>query len=60
MTAKLVVPREQGRRDVEAAIDFNVTEAGDTVALRFIDALEAAYRAISRDRDWLASIRTRA
>jgi len=43
MTAKPVIPREQARRDVEAAVDFYATEAGETVALRFIDAVEAAY-----------------
>lgn len=48
MTAKPVAPREQARRDVEAAVDFYVAEAGETVALRFIDALEAAYVAIGR------------
>lgn len=46
MTVKPVVPREQARRDVEAAVDFYVAEAGGAVALRFVDALEDAYRAI--------------
>jgi len=48
MTAKPVIPREAARRDVEAAIDYYATEAGGAVALRFINALESAYRAIGR------------
>jgi toxin ParE1/3/4 len=48
MTAKPVVPREQACRDIEAAVDFYAMEAGEAVALRFIDAIEAAYRAIGR------------
>jgi toxin ParE1/3/4 len=46
MTAKPIIPREQARRDVEAAVDFYVSEAGEAIALRFIDAVERAYRAI--------------
>jgi toxin ParE1/3/4 len=48
MTAKPVIPRDEARRDVEAAIDFYATEAGEAIALRFIDAVEAAYEAIRR------------
>lgn len=48
MTTKPVIPREQARRDVEAAIDFYATEVGEAVALRLIDAVETAYGAISR------------
>jgi toxin ParE1/3/4 len=48
MTAKPVIPREAACRDVEAAVDFYAAEADEAVALRFVDALEAAYRAISR------------
>lgn len=48
MSPKPVIPREQARRDVEAAVDFYVREAGERTALRFIDALERTYRAISR------------
>jgi toxin ParE1/3/4 len=48
MTAKPVIPREQARRDVETAVDFYATEAGEAVALRFIDAVETAYQAIGR------------
>jgi len=46
MSARPVVPREQANRDVEAAIDYYVGEAGPDVALAFIDALQDAYRAI--------------
>ncbi|CAN7664123.1 type II toxin-antitoxin system RelE/ParE family toxin [Phenylobacterium sp. LjRoot225] len=48
MTAKLVVLRETARRDVEDAVDFYAAEAGEAIALGFIDALERAFRAISR------------
>ena len=47
MTAKLVVPRRAAERDVDAAIDFYLREAGSAVALAFVDALEAAYQAIA-------------
>jgi len=49
MTAQPIIPREAAHRDVEGAIDFYATEAGEAVALRFIDALEAAYGMISRN-----------
>lgn len=47
MTAKPIVPREQARRDIEAATDYYADQAGEEVALRFIDALESAYRLIA-------------
>lgn len=47
MTAKRVVPREQAHRDVENALDYYGREAGPDIALRFVDALEAAYRAVA-------------
>ena len=40
--------RRQARLDVEAAIDFYLAEAGEHVALAFIDAVEASVLAISR------------
>ncbi|MEJ5979490.1 type II toxin-antitoxin system RelE/ParE family toxin [Novosphingobium sp. PS1R-30] len=46
MTGKPVVPRELASRDVEEAIDHYGDEAGEGLALRFIDALSEAYRAI--------------
>jgi len=48
MTAKPVIPRQAAHRDVEIAVDFYATEAGEAVALRFVDAVETAYGAISR------------
>ena len=49
MSVKPVVPREQANRDVEAAIDYYVREAGQDVAMAFIDALQDAYRAIGEN-----------
>lgn len=46
--AKPVVPRDLARRDVEEAIEHYLGEAGDQVALGFVDALERAYRHIGR------------
>ena len=47
MTSKPIVPRSLAHRDVEAAVDYYVRQAGAQVALGFIDALQAAYRTIS-------------
>jgi toxin ParE1/3/4 len=44
---KPVIPRLAARNDVEAALDHYLREAGDGVALRFVGALEQAYRAVS-------------
>jgi toxin ParE1/3/4 len=49
MSAKPVVPREQASQDIEDAIDYYLREAGETVALAFIDATESAFRAIARN-----------
>lgn len=38
----------QADRDVDAAVDYYLKEAGRRVALDFIDSLERAYRHISR------------
>jgi toxin ParE1/3/4 len=46
--AKPIVPRELANRDVDEAIAYYLSEARDRVALGFIDALERAYRHISR------------
>lgn len=51
MTNKSIVPRELARRDVEAAVDHYIHEAGTEVPLGFIDALEAAYDLIARHRE---------
>lgn len=48
MKAKEVVPREQANRDVDEAVAHYLNEAGEAVALGFIDALEAAYSHIGR------------
>ena len=39
MTAKRIVPREQAQRDIESAIDHYADQAGENVALGFIEAL---------------------
>lgn len=44
--AKPLVLRELARRDIDEATDFYLAEAGEAVALRFIDAVEAAFRGI--------------
>ena len=56
MSGKPVLPRELARRDVEAALDDYIREAGPDVAPRFVDALERAYRAIA-DRPSVGSPR---
>lgn len=45
-TAKTVVQLPLAAKDVEAAIDFYLFEASQSVALGFVDALEGAYRLI--------------
>ncbi|HKX08716.1 MAG TPA: type II toxin-antitoxin system RelE/ParE family toxin [Stellaceae bacterium] len=47
MSKKPVLPRDLARRDVEAAVDHYSREAGPKMALGFVDALEAAYRAVA-------------
>ncbi|HEY2710196.1 MAG TPA: type II toxin-antitoxin system RelE/ParE family toxin [Caulobacteraceae bacterium] len=44
---KPVVLREQARRDVDEAANYYAREAGARVALRFVDAVEQAFRAIT-------------
>lgn len=48
MSAKPVIPRERARRDIDEAVDHYLAEAGERVALGFIDALEQAFRHIAR------------
>lgn len=43
MAAKPVVPRVRALHDVEEAIDHYLAEAGASVALQFVDALQDAY-----------------
>ncbi|ETI63339.1 plasmid stabilization protein [Sphingobium sp. C100] len=47
MSAKPVVPRTRARTDVDSIIDHYLREAGADMALRFVDALEAGYGALS-------------
>jgi toxin ParE1/3/4 len=46
VTAANVRPRAQARRDIADQIDFYLREAGEAVALGFIDAVENAFRLI--------------
>ena len=48
MSRKRVVLRERARRDAEDAVDHYLREAGDQVALGFVDALEGACGYIAR------------
>jgi toxin ParE1/3/4 len=48
VTAKPIVPRELANHDVDEAVAYYLSEASDEVALGFVDALEKAYRHISR------------
>ena len=48
MKPKPVVPRERANRDVDEAIDYDLSENAQDAALGFIDALERAYGHISR------------
>lgn len=43
MTGKPVVPRALARQDIDDAIACYLREAGEDVALRFIDALKRAF-----------------
>lgn len=48
MRAKPIVPRELANRDVDEAIAYYLSEEAEQVGLGFIDALEQAYKHISR------------
>jgi len=48
MTSKPVVLRAIARQDVDEALDFYLADGGEAVALRFIDAIQAALLAIGR------------
>ena len=47
MTSKPILPRESASRDVEDAVDYYLNEAGEQIALSFIEALEHAYHQIT-------------
>jgi len=46
--SKPIIPRSAAYQDVNAAIDFYLSEGGDQIALKLIDALERAYTHIAR------------
>jgi toxin ParE1/3/4 len=48
VTTKPVVPRVLARQDIDSAIDHYLAEAGEKVALGFIDALGQAFQHIAR------------
>jgi toxin ParE1/3/4 len=48
VSVKAVVPRARASRDIDAAVEYHLGEAGETVALGFIDALQRAFRHIAR------------
>lgn len=48
MKCKPIIPRIIAQRDVEDAVDHYLNEASEQVALGFIDALEQAYKHITR------------
>ncbi len=48
MTEKPVELRERARRDIDEAVDHYLTDAGTSIALAFIDALEEAFRRIGQ------------
>lgn len=47
MKKKPVIPRAVAARDIEQVISYHVDEEGVDLALRFVDALEAAFGHIS-------------
>ncbi len=46
MTSKPIVIRESVRTDIRAAVHYYAQQAGEDIALGFIDAIQSAYRAI--------------
>ena len=48
MKIKPVIPRARAHRDVDDAIDHHLREAGEAVALGFVDSLDRAYTDIGR------------
>lgn len=47
MTTRQVVPRELAQQDIDEAIAHYQEEGGAALALRFIDALQQAYRRVA-------------
>jgi toxin ParE1/3/4 len=48
VSVKPVIPRQLANRDIEQAIEHLLNEAGEKVALGFVDALETAFARIGR------------
>ncbi|AVO55403.1 type II toxin-antitoxin system RelE/ParE family toxin [Ectopseudomonas mendocina] len=48
MKQKPIIPRELATRDVDNAITYYLEEQAEKAALGFVDALERAYKQISR------------
>ena len=48
MTLKRVVPRALANSDIEGAVDYYRSQAGEQIALGFIQSLEQAFRHIAR------------
>ena len=48
MTVKPIILRKVAKSDVQDALDHYLAEAGDQIALSFIDDLQRAYRQIAR------------
>jgi toxin ParE1/3/4 len=46
MSVRQVRPRAAARQDIKDQIDFYLRDAGETVALEFIDAVEDTFRLI--------------
>jgi toxin ParE1/3/4 len=46
VTARRVAPRELAQRDINEAIAHHLAEGGEPLALRFIDALQQAFRRV--------------
>lgn len=47
-SGKPVIPSRQARRDIDQAVDWYLTEAGDETANGFVDAVAGAFSAIGR------------
>jgi toxin ParE1/3/4 len=48
VTRRPVIARDAAIRDVTEAVDHDAAEAGETVALRFIAAVEGSFARLSR------------
>ena len=48
MTLKPVIPRTLAQQDIDEALEYFLAEAGETIALRFVDDLEKAFSHLGR------------